>query len=119
MKTLTTVEENGEIKVESNQLVRNNHSAETIPFTLDNMIDLLTVYDAYLKLEDTLNIITEIDPSRGLLREMRKLDDLLQDLSPVFDSNLDYDEQEYWKIIINRQLSIEERARRLMGYSDN
>ena len=78
------------------------------------MVDLLTVYCAYLKLEDTLRAITDIDPSRGLLWEMRKLDDLLQDLSPAFDPDLDYDEQEYSKIITNKQLSIRDKARRLM-----
>ena len=79
------------------------------------MVDLLTVYCAYLKLEDTLRAITDIDPSRGLLWEMRKLDDLLQDLLPGFDPELDYDEQEYSKTIANRQLSIRDKARRLMG----
>lgn len=112
----STFDDNEEAKAESNQPEQSNQPAETIPFNIDNMVDLLTVYNAYLKLEDVLHAITEIDLSRGLLWEMRKLDDLLQNLSPVFDPDLDYDEQEYSKIIANRQLDIRDKARRLMGY---
>ncbi len=115
MKILTTGKGKEENKVERAMNDQSIQSAETIPFTLDNMVDLLTVYNAYFKLEDALRAITEIDPSRGLLWEMRKLDNLLQDLSPVFNPDLDYDEQEYSKILASRHLSIREKARILMG----
>lgn len=102
-------------KNEKNNRSYYKKSAKAVPFTENNMIDLLTVYTAYLKLEDALRAITEIDPSRGLLRDMRKLDELLQNLSPVFDPALDYDEQEYTKIITARHMSIQEKARLLLG----
>lgn len=42
----STFYDNEQAKVESNQPIQNNQPAETIPFTLDNMVDLLTVYNA-------------------------------------------------------------------------
>lgn len=114
MKTKIMISCDGDVEVNDCQFKR-EPSSGTIPFTLQNMVDLLTVYNAYLKLEDALRAITEIDSSGGLLWGMRKLDDLIQDLSPVFNPDLDHDEQEYSKIIRNRKLSIHEKARLLMG----
>lgn len=101
-------------KIEKNNRSYYKKTSKEVTFTENNMVDLLTAYTAYLKLEDALCAITEIDPSRGLLRDMRKLDDLLQDLSPVFDSALDYDEQEYAKIITSDYMNIREKARLLL-----
>ena len=115
MKNAISIDENAKNTIENEHKDIENQEVVTIPFTLDNMVDLLTVYNAYLKLEDALRAITEIDPSSGLLWEMRKLDDLLQNLSPIYNPYLDYDDQEYTKIISNRLLTIREKARLLMG----
>lgn len=115
-KTITsTCDGNIEIQTKEDYQIQKELPYGPILFTLDNMVDLLTAYNAYLMLEDMLRVITEIDPSRGLLRDLRKLDDLLQDLSPVFNPDADYYEQEYWKIIANKELNIQDKARLLMG----
>ena len=87
----------------------------TITFTEDSMVKLLTAYKSLRDLENLLSMIAEIDPSDGILSKIRHMDDLIQDLSPLYDPNPDYDEQVYTKILENDSLSIPVKAHILLG----
>ena len=90
-------------------------NSPTITFTEDSMVKLLTAYKSLRDLEKLLSMIAGIDPSDGLLSNLRHMDDLIQDLSPLYDSTLDYDEQVYTKILENDSLSIPVKAHILLG----
>ena len=87
----------------------------TITFTEDSMVKLLTAYKSLRDLEKLLSMIAGIDPSNGFLSDLRHMDDLIQDLSPLYDPNLDYDEQVYTRILENDSLSIPMKAHILLG----
>lgn len=87
----------------------------TIAFTEDSMVKLLTAYKSLRDLEKLLSMIAGIDPSNGFLSDLRHMDDLIQDLSPLYDPNLEYDEQVYTKILENDSLSIPVKAHILLG----
>ena len=87
----------------------------TISFTEDSMVKLLTAYKSLRDLEKLLSMIAGIDPSNGFLSDLRHMDDLIQDLSPLYDPNLEYDEQVYTKILENDSLSIPLKAHILLG----
>ena len=87
----------------------------TISFTEDSMVKLLTAYKSLRDLEKLLSMIAGIDPSNGFLSDLRHMDDLIQDLSPLYDPNLEYDEQVYTKILENDPLSIPVKAHILLG----
>lgn len=87
----------------------------TISFTEDSMVKLLTAYKSLRDLEKLLSMIAGIDPSNGFLSDLRHMDDLIQDLSPLYDPNLEYDEQVYTQILENDSLSIPVKAHILLG----
>ena len=87
----------------------------TIAFTEDSMVKLLTAYKSLRDLEKLLSMIAGIDPSNGFLSDLRHMDDLIQDLSPLYDPNLEYDEQVYTKILENDSMSIPLKAHILLG----
>ena len=101
----------------------NNHttataSSPTVPFTEECMGKLLTAYRALRNLEKLLSLIAGIDPTNGLLSKLRHMDNLIQDQSPLYDRNLDYDKQIYTKILENDSLSIPAKAHILLGSRD-
>ena len=68
----------------------NNHTtatagSPTVPFPEECMGKLLTAYRALRNLEKLLSLIAGIDPTNGLLSKLRHMDNLLQDLSPLYD----------------------------------
>ena len=87
----------------------------TIAFTEDSMVKLLTAYKSLRDLEKLLSMVAGIDPSNGFLSDLRHMDDLIQDLSPLYDPNSDYDEQVYTRILENDSLSIPMKAHILLG----
>ena len=97
-----------------------NHTTETansptVPFTEECMGKLLTAYKSLRDLENLLSLIAGIDPSNGLLSNLQHMDYLIQNLSPLYDRNLDYDKQIYTKILENDSLSIPAKAHILLG----
>ena len=54
-------------------------------------------------------------PDIPLLQNLRHLDDLLCDLSPIFNKNQDYEDQPFSHILEDKQLKIEKKAALLMG----
>ena len=98
----------------------NNHTtatanSPTVPFTEECMGKLLTAYRALRNLENLLSLIAGIDPTNGLLSKLRHMDNLIQDLSPLFDPSLDYDQQVYTKVLDDDSLSIPLKAHILLG----
>ena len=87
----------------------------TITFTEDSMVKLPTAYKSLRDLEKLLSMIAGIDPSNGFLSDLRHMDDLIQDFSPLYDPNSDYDEQVYTRILENDSLSIPMKAHILLG----
>jgi len=77
-----------------------NHTTETansptVPFTEECMGKLLTAYKSLRDLENLLSLIAGIDPSNGLLSNLQHMDYLIQNLSPLYDRNLDYDDDSW------------------------
>lgn len=94
---------------------QSNTAVPTITFTEEHMGNLLTAYQSLRELEKLLTIISGIDPENGILCNLRHMDNLIQDLSPLFDSTLDYDEQVYTKVLVDDSLSIPLKAHILLG----
>lgn len=91
---------------------------QPVPFTLKNMIDLLIAYDAYRSLIEVLELFMGSYPTNDFAIGLSCLGEILRDISPVFDPGLDDDENiEFCGIIYSIDLSLPEKARRLMGES--
>ena len=89
---------------------------QPVPFTLKNMIDLLIAYDAYRSLIEVLELFMGSYPTNDFAIGLSYLGEILRDISPVFDPGLDDDENiEFCGIINSIDLSLPEKARRLMG----
>lgn len=96
---------------------------QTLTFTVDDMVNLLTAYDAYHNLLNSIEEIQGIFP--GLDLSCNALDDLtyisavLDSVSPLYhdeDWTDDEDDKcEYQQILEDRKGDKEERALKLMG----
>lgn len=94
---------------------QSNNAVPTITFTEEHMSNLLIAYQSLRDLEKLLTIIAGIDPENGVLCHLRHIDRLIQDLSPLFDPNLDYNQQVYTKVLENDFLSIPLKSHILLG----
>lgn len=94
---------------------QSNTAVPTITFTEEHMGYLLIAYQSLRDLEKLLTIISGIDPENGILCRLRHMDRLIQDLSPLFDPSLDYDQQVYTKVLDDDSLSIPLKAHILLG----
>jgi len=94
---------------------QSNTAVPTITFTEEHMGNLLTAYQSLRDLEKLLTIISGTDPENGILCNLRHMDNLIQDLSPLFDPSLDYDQQVYTKILVDDSLSIPLKAHILLS----
>lgn len=92
-----------------------NANSPTVPFPEECMAKLLSAYKSLLDLEKLLSMIAGINPANRLLRKLRHMDNLIQDLSPLYDHNMDYDKQIYKKILENDSLTIPVKAHILLG----
>lgn len=94
---------------------QSNNAVPTLTFTEEHMGNLLTAYQSLRDLEKLLTIISGIDPENGILCNLRHMDKLIQDLSPLFDPSLDYDQQVSTKVLVDDSLSIPLKAHILLG----
>ena len=94
---------------------QSNNAVPTIIFTEEHMGNLLIAYQSLRDLEKLLTLIAGIDPENGILCRLRHMDRLIQNLSPLFDPNLDYDQQVYTKVLVNDSLSIPLKSHILLG----
>ena len=98
-----------------NESGTNCRHLKSLPFTYKNMMDLIHAYKAALWIEDFFLTATNMTPDIPLLQNLRHLDELLCDLSPIYDKNQDYEEQPFSHILEDKHLNIEEKAALLMG----
>ncbi|MBR3245938.1 MAG: hypothetical protein IKF90_25060 [Parasporobacterium sp.] len=89
---------------------------KVIEFTEKNMANLLEVYDALYDLIDALNLIGEVTQDDGILGRLLAIEELIQNLSPVYipDENVCDEESVFWHTLTDRDGDVEERARILM-----
>ena len=64
---------------------------DSVPFTKDHMIILLTIYDGMIQFQEEIRKIVSIlapDNEGSALWKIRKLDDLFNSLSPLYNTYL-------------------------------
>ena len=64
---------------------------DSVPFTKDHMIILLTIYDGMIQFQEEIRKIVSIlapDNEGSALWKIRKLDDLFNSLSPLYNTHL-------------------------------
>ena len=88
--------------------------------TEQDMIDLLTVYDAVEDLTSALGAIIGDDvPTSsfggGIMGRLEYIEEVIRRNSPLYDPNKDLMTQEYGQILEDRSMGYPERARKLMG----
>ena len=90
-------------------------NSPTVPFPEECMAKLLSAYKSLRDFEKLLSLIAGINPSNRLLKKLRHMNNLIQDLSPLYDRNMDYDKQIYTKILENDSLTVPVKAHILLG----
>lgn len=93
----------------------NYDQIEPIPFTHNNMVDLLYGIRAGKWIEDFFLTATNFTPDIPLLRDLLHLHNLVCEISPIYDEDKDYDEQPYIRILEDDSLNIYDKAALLMG----
>jgi len=88
---------------------------EPIPFTHNNMVDLLCGIRAGEWIEDFFLTATNFTPDIPLLRDLLHLHNLVCEISPIYDNDKDYDEQPFIRILEDNYLNINDKAALLMG----
>ena len=84
-------------------------------FTLKNMTDLVIAYEAYQKLEQSIMLLTGVVPDNPILEGLQHIDEIIMDISPVFDDVEDYDEYDtFVGILEDPMMSAEQKAEILM-----
>ena len=65
----------------------NTAANPTLTFTAENLAALLTAQKALQDLEKLISLISEVDPENKILLDLRRINDLLRDLSPLYAGN--------------------------------
>ena len=84
-------------------------------FDLEDMIDLVCIFDAWLELNGVTAILMGTQTAvpelgEGILGNLSVIVDLIQRHVPGHDPALDLEDQEWWHILGDRNLSARERA---------
>lgn len=88
---------------------------QRLTFTLKNMTDLVIAYEAYQKLEQSIMLLTGVVPDNPILEGLQHIDEIIMDISPVFDDVEDYDEYDtFVGILEDPMMSAEQKAEILM-----
>ena len=89
---------------------------------LQDMVDLLHIYDATEELERLKNTLLNVELAQGydssLLGEYKRVGDVIMRNSPIFDPNEDFETQRLGRVLNDRTMSYEERARIILGEKD-
>lgn len=85
-------------------------------FTEKDMETLLEVYDAYGDMLSALRMINGGASDTGIIGRMGKIEDLFQNLSPVYnpDENVS-DDSVFWHALMCSDMEMSERVSVLMG----
>ena len=108
---------------------KNNDTAENscnwdrcVPFTVENMMTLLTVYDAYVELEKAISVIIGGQEAymydEGIIGTFSRLEELIRALSPLGKIRMK-EEQDYYdtplaRYLENSEMDLRERAEQIM-----
>ena len=87
-----------------------------LAFTLKNMTDLVTAYESYRKLEQSISLITGTIPDNAILNGLHHIDEILLCISPVFnDIEDDAEYDKFIAILDDPVIGAREKAMILMG----
>jgi len=96
------------------------HDDQPLAFTKKNMTDLVIAYEAYQKLEQSIMLLTGVVPDNPILEGLQHIDEIIMDISPVFDDMEDYDEYDtFVGILEDPMMSAEQKAEILMNWSSS
>lgn len=101
---------------------RTDSFERSVPFRLEHMVMLLRAYDAYVSLERTAQKLFGEDVAvtygHGLTGNLAYVEELIWQLSPVVQmlssEDVDYTETELYKVLADRNMEVEEKAKRLL-----
>ena len=82
---------------------------------LQDMENLILVYDAMRKVEDAVEIICGERCADGALGELSCVSDIMQKYSTCIDEELDPDHKKFWGILEDDRFEPSERAKQLMS----
>ena len=98
-----------------------NYCNKPLTYTLKNMTDLVTAYESYRKLEQSISLITGTIPDNAILDGLHHIDEILLCISPVFnnidDENDDVEYDKFTAILDDPVMGAREKAMILMGAS--
>ena len=84
--------------------------------TLRNLTDLIRVYNAADSLFLFCQQLTGFALSSGsIVSELLRVTDVINRMSPLHDPDVDWDDSPVATVLNNRELDVEERARRLLA----
>ena len=97
-------------------------AGRSVPFTIEHMKTLLLIYDAYMELEDCVEAFLgrrdAVTYNEGIWGTLSRVEQLIHDLSPLGKYQMSVDEEEtdtpFYRILDNPEMSLEERAARLL-----
>lgn len=87
----------------------------SVMFTVEHMEKLIIAHDGLRDLEKLLTLLCGIDNENKILKDLRGVDHLLKKLSTVYDENIDSDDQKFYKVLKDTEMSLHVRACLLMG----
>ena len=94
----------------------------SVPFRLEHMEMLIQAYDACMALEETARVLFGEDMAltygRGVVGDLAYVEELIRRLSPLgvvqMEEDVDYTETELYKVLTDREIGLEERAKRIL-----
>ena len=90
---------------------------------IKDMVDLLHIYDAAEDLEKIANTLSGSEGygygfSDGIVGELKRVVNLIDHFSPIYDPYEDFDSQLMGRVLNDRNRSYEERAKIILGITD-
>lgn len=86
-----------------------------------DMIALIQIFDAKEELEEIVKQLSGNQLAHGfdngIIGNLSRVTDLIAKHSPIYDDDLDYENQLLGQTLLNKQLSYDERADIILGFS--
>jgi hypothetical protein len=92
------------------------HDTElSVPFTVDNMVDLLTAIYAYESLDEVLEMFTGSYLENDIIYGLCHLKEILYNISPRYNGEIDEDATDFYSTLKTLDLGLQDKARWMMG----